>query len=265
MTSNGNSRFKMQTGDEKPDFQSREEIDNLQVEKLSKRITRISILIPCLIIVITLAVYLDLKKNISITDSTGSMGVKSLSKELESKFSSLSLGQANLEDDLTKRIEAIEKSTASIQVNLNKATTAIKYIRSARTTDNKNFESTLATLDKKLSPLHGELETMASDLKNIDNSFNNQLANLSQIIGSAKKDLTNIRADIDALKSVTINKKTVDILLKNQQEAYQLALQKITRNLEDKIESVENKLKEQEKDIINQKPKPEIIIEKNVR
>jgi chromosome segregation ATPase len=265
MTSNGNSRFKMQTNDEKPDFQPQEDIDNFQVEKLSKRITRISILIPCLIVVITLAVYLDLKKNISITDSTGSLGVKSLSKELESKFSSLSLRQANLEDDLTKRIEAIEKTTASIQVNLNKATTAIKYIRSARTTDNKKFESALATLDKKLSPLPGNLETMASDLKNIDNTVNNQLANLSQIIENAKKELTNIRADINSLRSVTIDKKTVDVLLKNQQEAYQLALQKITRNLEDKIESVENKLKDKEKDIIQQKPKPENITEKDVR
>jgi uncharacterized protein involved in exopolysaccharide biosynthesis len=265
MATNGNSKFKMQTDDEKPDFQPHEEIDDVQVEKLSKRITRISILIPCLIVVITLAVYFDLKKSISLTDSTGTLGVKSLSKELESKFSSLSLGQANLEDDLTKRIEAIEKSTASIQANLNKATTAIKYIRSARTTDNKKFESSITALDKKLSPLPGDLETMASDLKNIDNTVNNQLANLSQIIGSAKKDLINIRTDIDSLKSATIDKKTVDVLLKNQQEAYQLALQKITRNLEDKIESVENKLKEQEKGVVNQKPKPEIIIKKNVR
>jgi chromosome segregation ATPase len=265
MTTNGNSKFKMQTDDEKPDFQSREDIDVFQVEKLSKRVTRISILIPCLIVVITLAVYFDLKKSISITDSTGTLGVKGLSKELESKFSSLSLRQANLEDDLTKRIEAIEKSTASIQANLNKATTAIKYIRSARKTDNQKFESSITTMEKTLSPLSGDLETMASDLKNIDNTFNNQLANLSKTIGSAKKDLTNIRADIDSLKSVSIDKKTVDVLLKNQQEAYQLALQKITRNLEDKIKSVENKLKEKEKDIVHQKPKPEIIIEKDVR
>ena len=265
MTTNGNSKFKMQTDDGKPDFQPQEDIDNFQIEKLSKRVTRISILIPCLIVVITLAVYFDLKKSISITDSTGILGVKSLSKELESKFSSLSLRQANLEDDLTKRMEAIEKSAASIQVNLNKATTAIKYIRSARKTDNKNFENSIATLDKKLSPLPEELETMASDLKNIDNSVNNQLANLSQFIGSTKKDLTKIRADIDSLKSVTIDKKTVDVLLKNQQEAYQLALQKITRNLEDKIESVENKLKDKEKDFIQQKPKPENITEKDVR
>ncbi len=247
MTTNGNSKFKMQIDDEKPDFRSQEEIDDLRVEKLSKRITRISILIPCLLFVIILAAYLDLKKNISITDSTGSMGVKALSKELESKFSSLSLRQANLEDALKKRVEAIEKSTASIQVNLNKATTAIKYIRSARKTDNEKFESTITTIDKKLSPLPGDLETLASDLKNIDNTVNSKLTNLSQIIGSSKNDLINIRADIDFLKSVTVDKKSVDILLKNQQEAYQLALQKITNNLEDRIKSVEKNLKEIQK------------------
>ena len=247
MTTNGNSKFKMQTDDEKPDFQPQEEIDDFQVEKLSKRITRISILITCLIFVIALAVYLDLKRNISRTDRTGSMGVKVLSKELESKFSSLFLAQANLEDTLTKRIEAIEKSTASIQANLNKATTAIKYIRSARKTDNERFEESITTIDKKLSPLPGDLETITSDLKNIDDTVNNKLVNLSQIIGTAKNDLINIRADIDFLKSVTVDKKSVNILLKNQQEAYQLALQKITSNLEDKIEAVEKKLKEIQK------------------
>ena len=247
MTKNEGSRFKMRIDDEKPDFQSQEEIDDFKVEKLSKRITRISILITCLIFVITLAVYLNLKKSISITDSTGTMGVKALSKELESQFSSLSLRQANLEDALKKRVEAIEKSTASIQVNLNKATTAIKYIRSARKADNEKFESTITTIDKKLSPLPGDLETIASDLKNIDNTVNNKLVNLSQIVGSAKNDLIDIRSDIDFLKSVRVDQKDVDILLKNQQQTYQLALQKITSNLEDRIKSVEKKLKELEK------------------
>ena len=68
MTTNGNSKFKMQTDDEKSDFQSQEDIHDFQVEKLSKRVTRISILIPCLIVVITLAVYFDLKKSISFEE-----------------------------------------------------------------------------------------------------------------------------------------------------------------------------------------------------
>jgi len=54
-------------------------------------------------------------------------------------------------------------------------------------------------------------------------------------------------------------------LLKNQQEAYQLALRKITSNLEDKIESVEKKLNNQAKGMGNLKPNPEKIIEKDVQ
>jgi uncharacterized phage infection (PIP) family protein YhgE len=265
MTTNGDSRFKMHIDDENPDFQSQEEFHDRRVEKLSKRITRISILIPCLIFLMAFAVYFDLKKSISRTDNSGSMGVKALSKELQSKFSSLSLRQANLEDALSKRIEAIEKSAASIQVNLNKATTAIKYIRSAIKTDNKKMETDIATIEKKLSPLPGGLESIASDLKHIDNTFNKELANLSQFVGSAKNDLIKIRTDIDSLKSVKVDRKAVDILLKNQQEAYQLALHKITSNLEDKIESVEKKLHDQEKGMGNLKPNSEIIIEKDVR
>ena len=120
MTTNEDSKFKMRIEDDEPeDFKSQEDIHDLRVEKLSKRINRISILIPCLIFLIAIAGYLDLKKSISRTDSTGSMGVKALSKELQSKFSSLSLRQANLEDTLSKKIEAIEKSAASIQANLN--------------------------------------------------------------------------------------------------------------------------------------------------
>ena len=123
----------------------------------------------------------------------------------------------------------------------------------------------IATIEKKLTPLPGGLESIASDFKNIDNKFNKKLANLSQIVGNAKNDLINIRTDIDFLKSVKVDQKAVDILLKNQQKTYQLALHKITSNLEDKIESVEKKLKNQEKGMGNLKPKPEIIIEKNVQ
>jgi len=77
--------------------------------------------------------------------------------------------------------------------------------------------------------------------------FNKKLANLSQTIESTKNDLINIGSDIDFLKSVKVDQKAVHIFLKNQQQTYQLALQKTTSNLEDRIKSVENKLKELEK------------------
>jgi len=247
MSENEDSRFKIRIDDEKPDFQPQEEIDDFQAEKLNKRITRISILIPCLIFIIILAAYLDLKKNISLTDSAGNMGVKALSKELESRFSSLSVRHANLEDALKKRVEVIEKSAASVQANLNEATTAIKYIRSAREADNKKIESAITTIEKRLTSFPDDLENLASDLKNIDQTLNKKLENLSQTIGNVKNDLINISSEINFLKSVKVDQKAVHILLKNQQQVYQLALQKTTSNLEDRIKSIEKKLKKLEK------------------
>ena len=263
MAENESSRFKMRADDEKPDFPVQERLDDLRIEKLKKRITRISILITCLIGVVILFAYLDLKKSISRTDSTGTMGVKTLSKELESRFSSLSVRQANLEDVLTKRVKAIEKSVASIQANLNKATTAIKYIRAARKADNEKIESTTVAIEKRLAPLPGDFKSIALELKNIDHTLNNKMATYSQTVGNINNDLVNIRSDIDFLKSVKIDQKTVDILLKNQQKTYQLALQKVTSHLEDKINSVEKKLKGLEKETVTTKPGK--IIEQNVQ
>jgi len=159
-------------------------------------------------------------------------------QELESKYSSLSVRQANLEDVLKKRVDAIEKSAASIQANLNKATTAIKYIRSARKADNKKIESAITAIEKRLSPLPNDLANLTSELKNIDRASNEKLEKLSQIVGSTQNNLVSIRS---------IDQKTIDILLKNQQQTYQLALKKITSNLEDRIKSFEKKLKELEK------------------
>ena len=88
------------------------------------------------------------------------------------------------------------------------------------------------------------------------------MAAYSQTVGSIKNNLVNIRSDIDFLKSVKIEQKDVDILLKNQQKTYQLALQKITGYLEDKINSVEKKLKGLEKETATTKPGK--IIEQNV-
>ncbi|MEJ2659027.1 MAG: hypothetical protein P8012_17865 [Desulfobacterales bacterium] len=57
MTEKDSKKFEMQMDDESQDFQAQEEIDDSNTEKLNKRITRISIIIPCLVIIIILAAY----------------------------------------------------------------------------------------------------------------------------------------------------------------------------------------------------------------
>ena len=252
MTDNDSSKFKMRIDDESPDLQFREEIDELRVEKLSKRINRIAILIPCLVGIIILVAYFDIKKSLIKMNSSGTMEVQTLSKELESRFSSLSVKQASLEEALTKKIESLEKTTASLKATLKEATTAIKYIRSARKTDNKKLESAIAAINKTLSPIPKDLENIASNIRSVDSTFTKKLANLSQTIGSAKNDLQKIKTDL----AVMVDQKALDQALKSQQKTYQLALHKLTENLEDKINFVEKKIKELQKASPSSRPGP---------
>ena len=62
----------------------------------------------------------------------------------------------------------------------------------------------------------------------------------SQFMDSSKNDLQTIHSDISSLKSSKADRTA----LKDQRKVYQLALRQLTTNLEDRLKSVENTLKE---------------------
>ena len=243
MTEKESEKFKMPMDDEIPEFQAQEDFNDQKVEKLHKRITRISIIIPCLIVIIILIAYFDLKKNLSYVNTEGNMGVQTLSKELESRFSSLSIKEANLEETLSKKIAALEKVTASLEKATKEADTAIRYIRSARKQDNENTESSIQHIEKTLASTSKDLEKISSDLRAMDKASSAKLVIFSQFMDSSKNDLQTIRSEISSLKS----SKADQTALKDQQKVYQLALRQLTASLEDRIKSVEKMLNEMRK------------------
>ena len=243
MAEKESKKFEISMDDEIPEFQTREDFDDQKIEKLHKRITRISIIIPCLVVLIILAGYFDLKKNLSSINTEGNMGVQTLSKELESKFSSLSIKEAKIEETLDKKIEALEKATSSLQTSSKEADTAIRYIRSARKKDNESSESAIQQIENKLASIVKDLDKISSDLNAMDKTFSAKLAILSQSTDSSKNALQTIRSDISSIKS----SKADLTALKDQQKVYQLALRQLTSSLEDRIKSVEKRLNELKK------------------
>ncbi len=236
------AKFKMRIDDESPDAQFQDELDSQQIERLNRRITRIYILVPCLLVVIICVAYFAVKQSLLKMNTTGTMEVQTLSKNLESRFSSLSLKQAKLEESLVKEI-------ASIQKRLKEATTAIKYIRSARKADNKKMEGMVDAISK-------DLKTIASDIKQMDQRYTKETAALSQNIDRATDDLLKIQANIVSLSSSKADKKILDLELKTQQQTYQKRLRELTSSLEKKINAAEKKIKELENVNTVQKKQP---------
>jgi chromosome segregation ATPase len=243
MTEKESKKFEMPMDDEISEFDVEDDLDDLKVEKLSKRITRVSIIIPCLVIIIIIAAYFDLKRNLSSVNTKGNMGVQTLSKELESRFSSLSIKQANLEETLGKKIADLEKANASLQKSTKEATTAIRYIRSARKKDNNNTENDIKEIKEALVSIHKDLEKISSDVTTIDKTSSDKLLLFSQFMDSTKNNLQSIGSDISSLKSSKADRAD----LQDQLKVYQLALRQLTTNLEGRIKSVEDMLKKRGK------------------
>jgi len=234
----------MRTDDESPDLQLRDQADTSQLEKLNKRMTRLSILIPCLMGAILIAAYFNIKTHLSRVNTTGTAGVQTLSKELESKFSSLSVREAALEESMVNKVGSLEKTTAALRKSADEASTAIRYIRSARKSDNEQTADSVEKMEKTLASMSKNLEKISSDLKSLDQALTKKLMNFSE---AEKNDAAKIRSDMAALKTAMVDKKVVDSALKDQRETYQLALRKLASNLEDKIAHLEKKLKTLEK------------------
>ena len=228
------SRFTIRGAAAEPDANYIADADNLRIEKLSTRVTLVAVLIPCLLVVVLVIAYLDIKNRVINTQTSGSMGVQNLSKDLESRFSNLSLKQAKMEEQLTEMSKALETATAALQINLKKATTEFKQM-----TDDKADRSAVAAISNKTEASVAALQKDMADLNTAFSKFDEELA--AQILLMAeglKKDqgrLADIEKKAQRLDLEKLSKESMDLTLGLER----LGLQEMVK---DRIREVEKKL-----------------------
>ncbi len=247
MNDNNVSKYSIPIDEESPDSQFQEDIEELQAVKLNKRITRISILIISLTGAIILFAYIDLKKNLFKINRSGNTEIQTLSKGMQSKFSSLSLQQAKFEEILAKAIAPLENSVKSLKVNLKETSTAIKYIRSARKTDNKKTAHAIEATNKTLASVSQKIETLASDMNQVNQKYKIELSSLSRMTTGMEHHIQKIQAELDTLSSSQLDKKRLDIELSNERKMFQKTLAQLKNNIENQLSIIEKKIRELEK------------------
>jgi len=262
-----NSGFKFRIDEESPYAILQDEAKDSRIEKLSKRITLISLLIPLLIGAVLAFVYFDLKSRLDKISGTESTGVSRLSKDLESRFSILSIKQAKLENLLNKKISSIEKEFSSFKPNLKKTEKRIdvtnKNIKSLNTSKydldkdiNAALDKTLGKFDKTLDPIRKDLGDVKSNIKSIDKRFKQDLAKLAGAVNSANnglvklietvdetdKEIKRIKREISSQPVGEIDQRALDLRLKKERRSYIKLLIQIRENLESKIAAIQRKL-----------------------
>ncbi len=238
-----NGRFTIHQADDEttPDSMVMADAENLRIEKLSNRITLVAVLIPCLLVVVLAVAYLDIKHRVISTQNTGSMGVQNLSKDLDSRFSSLSLKQAKLDEQMAKNTATLDAATAALQVNLKKGIDEMK-----KAVESKAERSELQTLAKNSQTERNTIQKDLADLSAAFDKFDEELAGqILHIADSLKNDqarLTEIDKKIQRLEAEKLSKESLDLALGLERLTIQEMVKERIGALEKKLTAMQKRL-----------------------
>ncbi|MBU1194949.1 MAG: hypothetical protein KKE62_10115 [Proteobacteria bacterium] len=223
-----------------------EEINTLKIDKLSNRVTIISIIIPCLIGAILLFAYLDMKERVVDADLNKQTQYEKISRQLEEKLNALDVKIAKNRYDLDSSVPALEKKNLALEGQLTKkadAGTIQKQIEKleTRVTENTNQsvvmnEKTLAALKETRDRFDKTAKQIKEDITLFKDEFDARLLELSeyeQQIGTLRKDFS--------LLDKKQNRFAQEYILKTEsgQQAAELKTQ-----LENQIKQLNTRIKE---------------------
>lgn len=193
-----------------------EEINTLKIDKLSNRVTIISIIIPCLIGVILVFGYLDIKERVTDVDITKQSQYEKISRQLEEKLNALDVKIAQNKYDLDNALPALEKKTTAIEGQMTKKADS-KSLKGQVAKLEKNVKAmnnkTLATLKETQGRIDKTAEQMKKDIALFKEEFDARLLELSdyeQQIGELRKNFSLLDKKWRNTASETISKSQFD-------------------------------------------------------
>lgn len=245
-----NVHFRMLPDEEAEESVIPAQVDELRIERLSQRMTLISILIPVLIVVILGVAYLDIKRRVIRTEDTGAETAQHLSENLESRFSSLSLSQAHLEEAVAKLQDQTNQSMARAQVNLKKMDEKLEKTRKAMVSP-KDLQAASRKMDQGLANVARSTDEIRAQVDQLSQSLPSRLGQLEQRLTDLDARLTGLQKSLSSLENSKIDKATLDLALK-------LEILKLKRAFDVQIEELQEQIQSQRKRSVNQSLKPPV-------
>ena len=264
--------FRFNSDDQEPEEFYHEEMKDLRVEKLSQRITLISILLPCLIAVAIYFGYRDLTGRVNQGQDSGNIEVQKLSKQMEAlskkfneKLITFSTTLSAQDQDfgnsisgklstINKNIEVLNQSVTSLNQNLKQTKSALIKLDKAKA-DKKKQQAAIAKLEADLNPLKNEfqslteiradLKSVSSEIKNIASQFTEEMQKITENSAKFKKEYDLLQASIARQLSEKIDKAALGVELLLFKKNQSIHSQEITRLIQ-RLDSIQKKIEDRQ-------------------
>lgn len=255
MADNDSPKFKIRFDDEgsydakSPEPPLQEKVENLRLKKLNRKINLFAVLVPCLLALMLIFVYFDIRNTFDNIHISESSEVQTLAKELDSKFSSLSIRQAKIEALLNEKISAMEKTAARLEQNLDQTEKALSGVR-ASTPDKQELAGIIAEFEKSFIPISAEVKKLSLELKKssseakaLQDKFDKESGKLATAVSGLQKEVNTLKTDTAALTSSRADKQKIDLAVQHIERFVPQKLNDLEKSLSEKIDALRNQIK----------------------
>jgi len=239
------SEFKICIDKERPEHYFQEVKKDLRFEKLNQRVAIISILIPCIIVLLIIYSYFDIRDKISGVHDSGIDEIQKLSKDFDKKISGLSSQYSKLEESFDKRMATADKTNYSMKSHLE------NLIQKTQETkmDKTELASAISALNSQISNLKTDLSAVSGKIKDTNTNLSQKISDLSKTLIKTESELSKLQANISSMLSGKADKKEFELFARDQLKQYQNEISRLSKDFEGKIEIIRKQIMDLEKRI----------------
>ncbi|NWH04536.1 hypothetical protein [Desulfobacter latus] len=171
-----------------------QEANTLKIEKLSQRVTIISVIIPCIILAILVFVYLDITEKVVDVDQTQANQTAQVSQDLEIKLNALDVRIAKATHALDEKLTAFESKRRALEEQTEKM--------SAAKVDLKAMDAALAKLDKRIKANADQDQSTLAAMERINqellSTIDKNSSDFKAVSAQIKKEFRLFKEEFDA-------------------------------------------------------------------
>jgi len=225
---------------------------DLRIEKLNQKITIISIIFPCIIVILLLIIYFDIKNKITGVHDSGSMEIQNLSKNIDKKTTELSSLYSKLE-------ESFEKKTSALKIEFQNSAKDMQETKAEKT----EVANSITEINRQISTVKNDLSAVSNKVKGMEAGLSQKIMDMTKSLGKVENDLARLHSDIAGISGSKADKKDIEASIRNEQKRYQNELNRLAGDVEVKIDSIKRQIGEIEKKTVKmtlqavQQPKTE--------
>jgi DNA repair exonuclease SbcCD ATPase subunit len=217
------------------------------IRSLSRRVTILSVLIPCLLCGILVWAYLDLRERLTELQTAGSREVQTLSEDVLDKAASLSDEYVELEKTSAGIRQRVEKTEENIKM-LNTKKVDKKALDMANKKHSEEVAKRFAALRKDVAEQKASLDAFAAHLnqrlddmlKPLRSDLQTQKKEMAKI-GQAVKNIQNKTQEQESAIMGKVDTETLKSLLENERVKVALVEKRI-KSLAEEVLWLENRL-----------------------